>query len=436
MIRGSFSRFLRQSHRIRDRGHLRSPVIAVLLVFTLGIGMGLDRVALQFVGVDAQSNSTLTDLDNFSILEDTYNLIRENYVLSDDISDEDLIYGASRGMVDSLGDTGHSTFLDPEEAKQFEQSSRGELIGIGITIDTTQSPPVVILPIQDSPAFKAGIKAGDVILTVDGTDTSDLESPEDVGNLIRGEEGTDVTIELRHASETESYEVTITRSRIVVDPISWIMLPGDVMWLRVSEFSSGAADGVKEALVAGKKAGASSVLLDLRGNPGGLVVEALGIGSQFLPGGSILYQDQDTAGETKEVKTVGDKGEWQEGPLVVLIDENSASASEIVSSSIKDNERGVLVGQTTFGTGTVLLPYDLEDGSIVLLGVSLWLTADGDQIYKAGVEPNEDVANPEGVGPVVPYLYEGDALSQADYDAITDEQLKAGYDRAIKESGN
>jgi carboxyl-terminal processing protease len=411
----------------------RTVVMTLMLLLAVSVGVGLDRFLIEtgLVGASTQ----LTNNDKFVILEQTYDAIRNNYVLEEEISDEELIYGAASGMVDALGDEGHSTFLDPEEARAFEQSSRGELIGIGIQIDTEGDLPVVVAPIPNSPAYEAGIKPGDTILEVDGTDLEGLD-PNDAGDMIRGEEGTDVTLVLQHAGETETYEVTITRAKIRVEPVSWAMLPNGVMWLQVSEFSSGATEGVQQAVREAEDLGATSIVLDLRNNPGGLVFEAIGIASQFLPDGTPVYQEQDADGRTKTVKTVGSNGVWQEGPLVVLINENSASSSEIVSSSISDAGRAELIGEKTFGTGTVLLPFELEDGSMALLGIELWLTASGEQIYKKGVEPDQEVLLEDDVFPALPIEYVSDdterAISDEQWAAFEDIQLITAHEEAQK----
>jgi carboxyl-terminal processing protease len=419
--------------------HLRMVLVAAMLLLAVGAGIGIDRFVLEYTPAGAQSRDDLADLEEFTILEETFNVIRDSYVQSDEFTDEDLVYGASRGMVDALGDEGHSRFLDPEEAADFEASSRGELVGIGIQVDTTESPPRVIMPIQNSPAFEAGILAGDVILTVDGVDTTEFQDPTEAVNLIRGEEGTDVTLELRHEGEAENYEVTITRALIEVDPISWAMMPNDVLWIRISEFSSGTTEGLKAALQEGKSLGAKGVILDLRANPGGLVVEAIGVGSQFQPDGSVLYLEENTAGDQNEVTTVGDSGEWQDQPLVVLIDGDSASAAEITSSSIADNERGDLIGQQTAGTGTVLLPMELSDGSMVLIGTELWLTANGDVIWHVGVEPTIEVENEPGVRISLPYSFDDNEVTDEQFADLQDDQLLTAFDElttVIDESGD
>lgn len=412
--------------------YLRTASMSLLLVLAVSVGIGIDRFMIEtsFVGAATQ----LTRSDDFTILEETYDAIRSNYVLEEDFSDQELIYGASRGMIDSLGDEGHSVFLDPEEAKEFEESSRGELVGVGIQIDTSMMPgasPIVIAPIADSPAFEAGILPGDVILEVDGEATEDMDARE-VGINIRGDAGTDVTLVLRHQGETNPYEVTITRANISVNPVSWAILPNDVLWLQVSQFSSGATEGVQAAIREGQSLGAISVILDLRSNPGGLVFEAMGVASQFLPNATPLYQEMDAEGNTRVIKTVGSNGVYQEGPLVVLVNGFSASASEIVSSSLMEAGRAPLLGQKTFGTGTVLLPFELSDGSLAVLGTELWLTGSGNQIYKEGVEPSQTVELEPETQMAMPIFFttdeDGSLISEGEFDATEDAQLHAAWD--------
>ena len=417
----------------------RTLVMSVMLIIAVGVGVGLDRFLIETGVVGASTQ--LTNSANFTILEQTYDAIRNNYVLEEDISDEELIYGAAAGMVDALGDEGHSTFLDPEDAKAFEESSRGELIGIGIQIDTTGELPVVIAPIQNSPAFEAGIRPGDTILEVDGTSLEGMD-PSDAADKIRGEAGTDVTLVLQHEGENDTYEVTITRQKISVNPVAWAMLPNGVMWLQVSEFSSGATEGVQKAVREAQALGATSIILDLRNNPGGLVFEAIGIASQFLPNGTPVFQEENAAGRVKVQKTIGSNGVWQDGPLVVLINKHSASSSEIVSSAIRDAGRAQLIGEKTFGTGTVLLPFELSDGSMAVLGTELWLTASGEQIYKHGVEPDLEVTLDEGTSVALPIEYVPDSdnreLTQAQWKQLNgeDKQLSTAFDKVENLAAN
>lgn len=410
--------------------HLRMLVTAAMLVVAIGAGIGIDRYLI--VGTQAgQKTETFSDADKNGVLDQVYQLIRENYVLSGDVTDDQLVYGAATGMVGALGDTGHSTFLDPEDAKRFEEESKGELVGIGIMVDTTGDLPKVIAPIHGSPAEKAGILPGDTILSIDGTSLEGMD-PSDASSLLRGNEGTTVTLTLQHEGESAPYEVTITRARITIEPVSWAMLPDDVAWVSLSQFSSGATERLQAALREAKSAGAKGVILDLRNNPGGLVFEAIGVASQFLPANTPLFQQKDRDGNTKTTKSVGSNGEWQEGPLVVLINKGSASSSELVSSAIQDAKRGVLMGETTFGTGTVLQPFQVSDGSVALLGVQLWLTANGREIYKKGVVPDVKIENEPGVYMSVPTDFQNDEVTGSEFTKLEDNQLVSAQEAMVK----
>jgi carboxyl-terminal processing protease len=418
--------------RRRLERHARALVTAVMLLLAFSAGVGVDRMVLINAPVwGAQRIADLEDLDQFTVLAETYQIIREHYVLSDEVSDEELIYGAAAGMVDALGDEGHSRFLDPEQARRYEESRRGEYVGIGITVDTTIHPPRVIMPYQGSPALEAGIRQSDVILAIDGTPYSEFESADLFVELIGGDEGTEVTLELRRDGEVEPYTVTVTRSRIEINPVSWAMMPNDILWIRLQSFNTGASEGIAAALKDGQARGARGVILDLRANPGGLELEAIAVGTQFQPDGTVLYQVQDVTGDVDQVESVGDEGLWQSGPLVVLIDGDSASASEVFSSGVQDNGRGVLVGQTTFGTGTVIRGQPVSDGSMVMIGFELWLTADGNVIWHRGVPPDVEVTNEPGVQISLPFLFPSGEVTEADLSTSQDTQLLVAIEEVL-----
>lgn len=412
---------------------LKRAGLSVSLVGTLMLGAGLDRI----MGDVGEASDRFSKASNYSVIGETYDAIRENYVLQDDFTDEQLVWGAASGMIDALGDTGHSTFMNPEQTQAFNESSAGEFVGIGINYDATGDLPVVNYPIKNSPAEAAGVLPGDTLISVDGVDLRDPGvDQEEVLNSIRGEAGTDVTLQFIHAGETEPYEVTITRAAITVDPVQVAMLPGNVLWLRLEQFSDGASDRIVAGLEWGKEQGATSVVLDLRGNPGGYIAEAMAIAGQFLPAGTPLYQEMDNTGAKRVISTTTTDGAYLDGPLVVLINKSSASASELTSSALKETGRATLIGETTYGTGTVLLPFDLSDGSTALLGVELFLTGQGNDIYHVGVEPNEEVAFSENPNdrPGIPRTLGVDegTMTQADFDALADPQLHAAVDLLTK----
>jgi carboxyl-terminal processing protease len=359
-------------------------------------------------------------------------VIRDSYVLEDEISDEDLMYGAAMGMVHSLGDTNHSRFYDPEDARRFVETALGELTGIGVNIDATTLPLRVTMPIEGSPAFEAGIEAGDLIIGIDGVTLEELSGPEEALSLIRGEEGTSLTLLLQRPGVAEPIEVTLTRSKIEIHPVSWVMLPGDVLWVRIDQFSRGAGADFEAALQSGITLGAKGLILDLRANPGGLVAEAIAVGEQVLPEGSVLFQKEGADGEIEQVLTASDAGLWQSSPVVVVIDGDSASAAEIIASSLENNGRAELVGETTAGTGTVLSPIELSDGSLVLVGTELWLTPDGEVIWHNGVDPTVEVANGEGVTVSLPYTFDGHQLGEATLSGLDDDQLVTAYREVLK----
>ena len=406
------------------RAALRSAVAGLTLLVAFGAGVTVDRVAWNG-GPGAGASSSLTDLKEFGVLQETWDAIQDQYVDTAAINSQELIYGASRGMVDALGDTGHSRFLDPEEADEFEREMRGETVGIGIYLDLESGQPTVIAPVEGGPADRAGIRAGDVILEVDGEPVEDLLA-DDLRDRIGGDEGTQVTLTLRHAGEDEPFTVTLTRSKITVRPVTWGMLPDGVAHLRLNEFSSGATDDLKAAIEQIRAAGATKIVLDLRDNPGGLVSEAIGVSSQFLPEGTTIYQEEDRAGTRRRATTVAG-GVALDLPVVVLVNSNSASAAEIVAAAIRDNGRGTLLGERTYGTGTVLTPTEFEDGSVALIGTALWLTADGEQIWKRGVEPDETVELDEAVYPTRPS--EDPDVTEAELERSQDDQLLAGHER-------
>lgn len=405
----------------------RTVVMSVLIVVAMFVGAGLDRIVVE-VGT---ASDRLSSASNYSIIGETYETIRDNYVLQSEFSDEELVWGAAWGMVESLGDTGHSRFMNPKEALDYERSSNNELIGIGISVNVEGRFPVVNYPMKDSPAMNAGILPGDVILEVDGVDLSSMDASDAV-DLITGEEGTDVVLVLRHADAEETYEVTITRARIEVDPVQYAMLPNNVLWLRLDQFSRGSASRVADGLRWGEEQGMTGVILDMRSNPGGFVIEAMGVASQFLPSGTPLLQEMDINGVTRTVSTVGDNGLYLDGPLVVLVNNDSASSSEITSSAIQESGRGELVGETTSGTGTVLLPFDLSDGSVIMVGYQLFLTGQGTDIYHVGVQPTHEVVfsanqNARPWFPASLSVHQGE-LNDAEFAELEDPQLHFAFD--------
>jgi carboxyl-terminal processing protease len=397
--------------------------MALLLVFVFCGGVVADRVAWQG-GRSVGANSAMTDLPEFQTLLDTWNTIHDNYVDTKAINDEELIYGAAKGMVDALGDTGHSTFLKPDEAELFEQSTEGEFVGIGVQLDYSTGSPVIAFPIDGSPASEAGLRARDVITAINGESTADFTDTQ-AGDLLRGDAGTTVTLTIERPSDGSTFDVTLTRRVITLEPVSWSLLPDNVGLIRLSQFSVGATDGVKDALRDLTARNVTSIILDLRDNPGGLVYEAIGVASQFMPEGMPIYQYQERDGAARAVRTTG-HGLGTKIPLAVLVNGGSASAAEIVASGLRDNGRAKLYGETTFGTGTVLTAFPLQDGSAVVLGIAQWLTPAGDEIWHKGVEPDVMVDLAVDVEPLRPV--DDEVIGTRDLLQSRDQQLIEAFD--------
>lgn len=354
--------------------------------------------------------------DDFGLFWEALQVIQERYVDRSALDDTSLTYGAIRGMVESLGDTGHTEFLTPDEVQAQQDSLSGTLTGIGVMLGERGGRPVVMSVISGTPAEAAGVRSGDVILAIDGTSAERLGT-EGIVELVRGPEGTEVTLTVMHRGVAEPEDITIVRQRIQLQPVSWSFVPGTMIAdVRLIQFSAGAADAVRVALEEAIGQGAQAIVLDLRSNPGGLVDEAVGVASHFLDDG-VVYQRRDADDATAPVSVLPD-GLATDLPLVVLIDLGTASSAEIVSGAIADNERGTLIGEQTFGTGTVLNTIELSDGSAVRVGIERWLTPDGELIFDRGITPDEIVELP----------LDGALLEPADLRDLSPEEFTASTD--------
>jgi carboxyl-terminal processing protease len=307
-------------------------------------------------------------------------------------------------MIDSLGDEGHTRFLTPEEAEKSREAVSSTYVGIGVRLEEKDDEIVVKTAMDGSPAEKTGIQSGDVLVAVDGESVTG-EDFEEIGQKIRGTEGT--YVDLTVLRDEEEREFIVERAELEVPVSSWSMIPGtDVAHLRLSSFSENSAEKLEGTIAEARSAGAERFVLDLRDNPGGLVEQAEEVATLFLPAKSGVYIRKDADGSEEET-SVSEYNEPLDIPLVVLVNEGSSSSAEIVAGALRDNDRAEVVGETTFGTGTVLSEYPLSDGSAILLGVAEWLTPNGDSIRGSGIEPDVEVELEEGQEPNTPNETEG-----------------------------
>lgn len=351
-------------------------------------GVIFDRQVLQ--ANTQQITVPASAAQNFQLFVDAWNTVQAQYVDRSVLNNTQLMYAAITGMVDALGDTGHSRFMTPDMVKQENSFTQGSFEGIGAEVQLKDSNVVIVAPYAGSPAQKAGVVPGDIILKVDGVDVTG-QSLTSVVQRILGPAGTTVVLTLQNPDTKAVRDLTITRARIVINNVTWSMVPGTTIAdVHLAGFSSGVTNQLKSALEAIKAQGATGLILDLRNNPGGLLNEAIGVASQFLKDGVVL-QEKDAHGTVRN-DPVQPGGVATDIPMVVLINQGTASAAEIVSGALQDAGRAILIGDKTFGTGTVLSTFNLAGNSALLLATQEWLTPKGRVIWHTGITPDQSVS--------------------------------------------
>jgi carboxyl-terminal processing protease len=394
--------------------HRAVRVLIFLLFLPIFLGAGFTGGVLVdhfLITPTIASAKTQTQPNNLDLINQAYQIIQQHYVDRNAVQQTQLEYGAISGMVDSLGDTGHSRFLTPQMVQAENNFTRGTFEGIGAEVMMNSNNQVVIVaPIDGSPAQAAGVKAGDIIVKVDGVDVTGM-SLNDVVSKVLGPAGTKVTLTLQDPKTNATRDVTITRAKISVQNVTWIMLPGTTIAdVRIAGFSQGVTNDLQAALKQIKAQGATSIILDLRNDPGGLLDEAIGVTSQFLSSGNVLLV-KNAQGQEQAI-SVKPGGLAVNIPMVVLINQGTASAAEIVTGALQDAHRATVIGETTFGTGTVLNGFPLSDGSQILLATEEWLTPAGRVIWHKGLAPDVTVTLGSSVDPFVPEAGHGMTASQ------------------------
>ncbi|MBI5682180.1 MAG: S41 family peptidase [Deltaproteobacteria bacterium] len=355
--------------------------------------------------------------ENIRLFTDALATVQENYV--EEIEHKKLIYGAIKGMLRGLDP--HSSFLTPEDYKEMQVETKGSFGGLGIEIGVRDNILTVISPIEDTPAFRAGIKAGDKIVKINDKSTKDLSITEAV-KLMRGPKGTKVTIHILREGFKEPKPFEIVRDIIEVKSVKFKILEDGIGYIRITQFQEKTGSDLEDALnkVGAKKDNFKGLILDMRNNPGGLLTQAVEVSDRFLKSGMIVYTKGRIAGQEMKFEAK-DAGTQPNYPMIVLVNSGSASASEIVAGALQDHKRAIILGVQTFGKGSVQTIIPLNDNSALRLTTSKYYTPSGRSIQAKGIEPDivvEDIKD----GSAKNHLREKDIERHLEGDLITPEK--------------
>ena len=398
---------------------LVSAGVGILLVAAFGVLIGVAGSHLASSVSVARGDVSAKGPADFSLMAEAWDALERHYVDKASLQPKKLIYGAVSGMMDALGDTGHSAFLTPKMVAEERDFRKNKFEGIGAEIQAKSGHVVIVAPLDNSPALRAGLRPGDIILKVSGENVSGLALSEAV-ERIRGAPGTSVTLTIMTPATGRTQDITLVRQAIRINNVTWLRIPGTtIVHVRIASFSQDAAAHLREALESIRTERFSGIVLDLRNNPGGILDEVVRATGQFLTGGNVLLV-KDADGQITPVPVVRG-GLLPNLPMVVLVNNGTASAAEIMAGALKDARRAVLVGETTFGTGTVLKQFGLSDGSALLIAIEEWLTPSGQTIWHKGIAPDVIVSLPPDVMPTIPSAERG----------MTPEELRASGDAQL-----
>ncbi|HEY4552458.1 MAG TPA: S41 family peptidase, partial [Bacillaceae bacterium] len=368
----------------------------VMLVFLLVFATaGITTLALAF-GDEKAVNVGIQERKDFDKLYKAYDQLQKEYF--QDLDQEKLVNGAIDGMVKALEDP-YSDYMTKEENDQFQESISSSFEGIGAEIQELDGNIVVVSPIKDSPAEKAGLKPNDKILAVEDKSIQGMKANEAV-LLIRGKKGTKVTLTIQKQGMQEPVKVTIVRDEIPINTVYAEMLDDGVAKIQITSFSRHTDKDLEKAIKEMEDKGMTSLVLDLRRNPGGLLDQAITISNLFVPKGEMLFQVAYKNGSKEEFVAKG--GKKIDVPTVVLIDNGSASASEILAAAMSESAGISLVGEQSFGKGTVQTSEEFTDGSNIKYTMAKWLTPKGNWIHEKGIAPDYKVAMPDYAN--LPYI--------------------------------
>jgi len=359
------------------------PVVLFLCfvaVFSLGIWIGYAKVAYH---VDQPGTV------DFSLFWDAYSKLQQNFIDPSKITDQKIVYGAIEGMTKSLGDP-YTDFFDPEQAKMFQQDLDGSFEGIGVEVGIKKDLLTVIAPLKGTPGQQAGLKSGDIIAKINGQDATNMTSDEAV-NLIRGPKGTVVTLTILRDGWSNTKDIKITRDTIKVPSVEWELKDGDVAYVQIFQFDDTLPSDFKKIALSILQSPAKRIVLDLRDNPGGYLEAAQEVAGWFLKSDQTVTVEDFGKGKPQQKYAVIGNADLSNYPIVVLINQGSASASEILSGALRDNRNVQLIGTKSFGKGCVQQMISLRGGSFLKITIANWLTPKGNSISDVGLTPDVKV---------------------------------------------
>lgn len=400
-MNGGRSNEVSASRRITSRlAKVTLSALAAVFIFSVGFGVGDGRISL---GIKPSQQQSLPQQLNYASVDDVYDTLRKTY--DGTLEQDKLLAGLKEGLAEASGDP-YTQYFTPEDAKKFNEQLNSEFSGIGAELGQDKDKNlIVVAPIAGTPAAKAGLKPQDLIAEIDKESTSGL-SVEEAVSKIRGEKGTDVTLTIIR-NRSQSLSLTITRDDIKVPTVETKTFDGGIGYLRINTFANDTGQVAADEARKLKDGGATKIILDLRGNPGGRVDAAVRIASLWLPQGKLIMQEK--RGNVVQTTHTARGGAILEGlPTVVLLDNGSASASEIVAGALRDNKAATLIGEKSYGKGSVQQVVPLDDGGELKVTVARWHRPNGQNIDKRGIDPDKQVK-----------------ISEADAAAEKDTQLEA-----------
>lgn len=382
-------------------------ILVICLCFgSFYIGNIFATKGLVLASTNSKVSNTFNEFGNIDKYKELFE-VRDALIKNYDgkIDDKVALEGAIKGMVNSLGDP-YTVYMNKDEFKKFNEQNSGEYMGIGVYVGVKNGKVTVISPIEGSPAEKAGIKSDDIIVAVNGQKVeSDVEK---ATSLITGKKKEEITLTIQRGKDAH-FDIKVMRDTVKTDSVKGEMIEKNIGYIQITSFNANVTNDFKKEIEALKAKGMKGMILDLRGNPGGYLSEAVGVASQFIPKGKLItYTVDKYDNKTEEVS----KGGIAEGmPLVVLVDGGSASASEVVTGALRDYKVATIVGTNTFGKGIVQAPVQFNDGSALKVTISKYYTPNGENIHHKGIKPDE----------VVEFSKE---VSSSNYSKDKDNQLK------------